>query len=113
MKPDKLITGKVYFMCGYENPGKPIPQIQTLVYLGKNLFKRDISEGDEYIFQDPQVYFIEDVTADDVKRHILDTSENSGRITVPQDSIDTVLSFDELLAWLETLRHAEGADQLY
>jgi hypothetical protein len=76
-------------------------------------FKREESGGDEYIFQDPQVYFIEDATAGDVKQQILSSSENSGRVTVPQDCIDEVLSFDELLQWLKTLRNAEGAEQLH
>ncbi len=113
MNRDKLIKGKVYFMCSYENPRKPIPQIQALVYLGKNLFEKENSDGDEYIFYDPQIYFITDVTAEDVKAEILSAAKGSWQVTVPEDCIHTVKSYDDLLEWLKMLKHSEGADQLY
>lgn len=112
MKPEQLTVGKVYFMCGSDNPGKPIPNLQALVYLGKRKLKGE-SESYEYLFQHPQMYFIEDVTDEDVKQQILNALENSGRVGVHQDLIDTVKSFDELLQWLTSLRHADGADELY
>ena len=100
-------------MCSYENPGKPIPQIQALVYLGKNLFGKENSDGDEYNFYDPQIYFINDVTAEDVKAQILRAAKGSGLVTVPADCIHTMKSYDDLLEWLKILKHSEGADQLY
>jgi len=100
-------------MCGYENPRKPIPQIQALVYLGKNLFEKEDSDGDEYFFQDPQICFINDVTAEDVKAQILSVTKDSGRVTVPEDCIHTMKSYDDLLEWLKMLKHSEGADPLY
>lgn len=113
MNSDKLVPGKVYFNCGYENPRKPIPRIEALVYLGKNISTGEDQQGDEYWFQHPQVYFIEDVTVQSVKEEILISVEGSGKIIIPHDCIDMVKSYNELLEWLETLRNSEGADQVY
>ena len=58
MKPDELVIGKVYFVCGYHHCTYPIPHIDTLVCVGKNLFEdREDMNKDEYIFQHPQKYF--------------------------------------------------------
>ncbi len=113
MDSDKLIPGKVYFNCGYETPGKPIPRIEALVYLGKNLETGEDQEGDEYLFQNPQIYFIEDVTVQSIKEDILNSAEGSGKIIIPADSIHLIKNYDEMLEWLGTLRKSKGADELY
>jgi hypothetical protein len=113
MDSDKLVPGKVYFNCGYENPGKPIPRIEALVYLGKNLETGEDQEGNEYLFQNPQIYFIEDVTVQSIKEEILNSVEGSGKIIIPNESIHLMKSYDEMLEWLDTLRKSKGADQLY
>ncbi len=113
MDSDKLVPGKVYFNCGYENPGKLIPRIEALVYLGKNLETGEDQEGDEYLFQDPQIYFIEDVTVQSIKEEILSAVEGSGKIIIPDDSIHLMKSYDEMLEWLNSLRKSSGADALY
>ncbi len=110
MNPDKLIKGKVYFMCTYETPSGFIPRIDALVYIGKNLYKKE-SDDDEYYFQDPQVYFINEVRIDYVRGEIL--GAGSGKLTVPADSIHIVKNYDELLKWLEELRKLKGADDIY
>ncbi len=71
MDSEKLLPGKVYFNCGFENPGKPIPRIEALVYLGKNLATGEDQESDEYWFQNPQINFIEDITVQNIKEEIL------------------------------------------
>ncbi len=113
MDSDKLAPGKVYFNCGYENPGKPIPRIEALVYLGKNLAKGEDQEGDEYWFQNPQIYFIEDVTVQSIKEEVLRSVEGEGKIIIPKDSIHLMKSYDEMIEWLDTLRKSKGADELY
>jgi len=84
-----------------------------LVYLGKNLEAGEDREGDEYWFQNPQIYFIEDVTVQSIKEKISSSIEGSGKIIIPHDSVHLVKSFDELLEWLDTLRKSEDAYQLY
>ncbi len=113
MDSDKLVPGKVYFNCGYESPGKPIPRIEALVYLGKNLETGEDQQGDEYLFQNPQIYFIEDVTPQDIREEILRSAEGEGKIIIPQDSIHLMKSYDEMLEWLHALRKSKGADELY
>ncbi len=113
MDTDKLALGKVYFNCGYESPGKPIPRIEALVYLGKNLATGKDQEDDEYWFQNPQVYFIEDVTVQSIKEDILRAAEGEGKIIIPQDSIHLMKSYDEMIEWLDTLRKSKGAAELF
>lgn len=97
-------------MCNYETPSGLIPKVEALVYLGKNLHEKE-SEDDEYYFQDPQIYFIDEVTIDYVREDIL--SSGSGELIVPADSIHSVKDYDELLQWLEEIRQLKGADNLY
>jgi hypothetical protein len=113
MDPNKLVQGKVYFNCGYENPGKPIPQIQALVYLGKNLSKNEKAGGDEYWFQNPQIFFIDDVKDQNIREEILKSVEASGKIIIPHDCVDMVKSYDELLSWLQMLRQSDDFDAVY
>jgi len=35
-------------MCGYENPGKPIPRIEALIYSGKNLLEKKLKVMNTY-----------------------------------------------------------------
>lgn len=112
MNPDKFRQGKVYFLCGYETPGWPIPQVQALVYLGKKVAE-ETSEGNDYLFENPQTYFIDDVTAKDVRTEILSAFQGSGHVTVPDDCIHDIKNYDELMQWLKGLGQSEGADELY
>ncbi len=113
MDSDKLVQGKVYFNCGYETAGKPIPRIEALIYLGKNLATGEGQEGDEYWFQNPQIYFIGDVTVQRVKEEILRSVEGEDKIIIPHDSIHLMKSYDEMLEWLSSLRKSVGAAELY
>jgi len=101
-------------MCGYESPDKPIPRIEALVYRGKNLFEeKSEDKDDEYIFQRPQNYFINDITSEDMKKQIMTESKGSGDVIVPQDCIHLLKDYEELLQWLKELRQSKGADALY
>lgn len=110
MNPDEMIKGKVYFACNYETPSGLIPRIAALVYLGKNLHEKD-SGYDEYYFQDPQTYFINEVTIDYVREEIL--KSGSGLQIIPEDSIHSVKTCDELIQWLTELRTLRGAEDIY
>ena len=100
-------------MCGYENPGKPIPRIRALVFLGKMLSDTSSTEVDEYEFQEPQMYFVEDITDSDIKEQVINETEGSGKVIIPYDCIHMIKDFDELLQWITMLRQSEGASKLY
>lgn len=98
-------------MCGnYDTSGKHVPHVRTLIYLGKNLYKKRSHNEDEYIFLDEKISFIDDITFEDVKEQLLKDSEGSEQVIIPHDRLDAIKSFAEMLEWLESLRKTDSAD---
>jgi hypothetical protein len=59
INPDKLSVGQCYFFVNFSqrDPKLSVPNIETLIYVGKNLVGAGKEEaGDEWFFQDPESY---------------------------------------------------------
>jgi hypothetical protein len=54
--PDKLKEGKYYFRFLFYDSKIEIPDIQTFIYIGKNIHGEDESPEDEFYFQDAASY---------------------------------------------------------
>jgi len=52
MKADQLVVGRAYFMCHYFFRHRPIPEIETWIYVGPE----SDEQGQWHRFQDPVTY---------------------------------------------------------
>jgi hypothetical protein len=55
LNPDQLKVGSPYFMISYYDEARVVPEIETLIYVGKNLLKIS-NEKDIWYFQNPVTY---------------------------------------------------------
>ncbi len=113
MKPDELVIGKIYFICGYHHQTYPIPHIEPLVYVGKNLFKDgEDPNKDEYIFQHPQGYFGK-VTSEGVIKDKDSENKDSGEIIFFDDTLHILKNIDGLIEWLQSLKKNKSAETIF
>ena len=111
MRPEAFEIGKVYFEGSLLHPKYPIPEIETWVYVGKNLFSDDGSDADVYYFTNPQKYYEEDL-----KQAIDDEAffeEIDGYYVVRESDLDGIMDIDELAAWVVSLKDDEHADKAF
>jgi hypothetical protein len=111
MNPEKLEKGKIYYHCSYSHPKLSIPEIETWIYLGKNILPdRDNESIDEYVFQYPHKYFGTDIkndtiniTTDDDKNDL--DSDLPEYITMGNDHLcATIKNIEELISWLTSIK---------
>ena len=55
VNPNDLVPGQCYYHLFFYHPRKIVVGINTLFFVGKNLFDEERSE-DEWYFQDPESY---------------------------------------------------------
>jgi hypothetical protein len=108
MKADKLITGRTYFMCGYFFRHRPIPEIESWIYVGVD----QESDGMWHRFQDPISFH--------AKEWLAEVSEGEDRTTpeeriirVRHEDIEMVYSLSELEEFVTTLRNEPRADETF
>lgn len=111
MKPQDFEIGKVYFEGSFLHPEYPIPEIETWIYVGMNLFEEEAEEENVYFFINPQKYY-----EDDLRDAIGDDSffeDIDGYYVVKESDLDAIMHIDELAAWLLVLKDAENADRAF
>lgn len=55
--PESLKVGQCYFMVSYLDNSMRIPEIETYIYVGKNLYPEDGNNGRNFwYFQNPETY---------------------------------------------------------
>ena len=108
MKADELVRGRTYFMCGYFFRHRPIPEIESWIYVGAE------QEGDEvwHRFQDPISFHS--------KEWLAEVSEGEDRaspearfIRVLHNDIGMVYSLLELEEFVTTLRSEPHANETF
>jgi hypothetical protein len=53
---ESLVEGNCYFLVGYFDNSLCIPEIETYIFVGKNLFPEDAGGKDAWYFQKPGTY---------------------------------------------------------
>jgi len=108
VSPMNLKVGHIYFGCGYSHPRLPVIDIETYVYLGKNLFPEDHGK-DVHYFQSPRKYFKAEIQAaipekqseHEVAREGIpdrDCSEDSEMIMIDETDLEcTIYDLDGLI----------------
>ncbi len=111
MQAENFVIGKVYFEGSFLHPEYPIPEIETWIYVGMNLFEEEAEEENAYFFINPQKYY-----EDDLKPAIQDESffeDIDGYYVVKESDLDAIMDIDELAAWLPALKGAENAEEVF
>lgn len=111
MKPENFEIGKVYFEGSFLHPEYPIPEIETWIYVGMNLFEEEAADENVYFFINPQKYY-----EADLKAAIKDDSffeDIDGYYVVNESDLDAIMDIDELVFWLSALKGAEKADKAF
>ena len=111
MKPENFVAGRVYFEGSFLHPEYPIPEIETWIYVGMNLFEEEGEVEDLFFFINPQKYY-----EDDLKPAIADESffeDIDGYYVVKESDLDGIMDIDELSAWLPALKAVENADKVF
>jgi len=115
MKPDELKTGHVYFFCGWSNSKYPVPVITTYVYIGKNLNQDGkYTSQNEYIFEDQTKYFEKEILEglSEAERKEYDGPEEPYRMTMRDDSLNTIQDIDGLIDFLMLSKKQSNAKDI-
>jgi hypothetical protein len=108
MKAGQLIVGRAYFMCGYYFRDRPIPAIETWIYVGTE----SDEEGICHRFQDPATYY-----PDEYVKQIPD-GENGELpevdiVLVRDQDIEMVYDISELEEFVAGLRSEPNAKDVF
>ena len=122
VSPSNLKVGHIYFACGYSHPRLPVLDIETYVYLGKNLFPEDHGKDFHY-FQSPHKYFEAEIQAAKAEIHAAisekqseqqvkseglpdrDCSDNSEMILIDEADLEcTIYDLDGLIEFVSKER---------
>jgi len=108
MKTEKLIHGRTYFMCGFLFRNRPIPEIESWIYVGVD----HESDGTWHRFQDPISFH--------ASEWLTEASEKEERnapevrvIRVRHDNLEMVYSLSDLEEFVLTLRKEPNANDTF
>jgi hypothetical protein len=108
MKAEELIRGRAYFMCGFFFRNRPIPEIESWIYVGVD----NESDGMWHRFQDPISFYSAEWLAEVLEEE--ERSEPEVRIIrVRHQDIEMVYSLSELEEFVMTLRKEPHANETF
>ena len=123
MSPDalKLQIGRAYFLCGYYLRNRPIPDIETWIYIGTNIFEEDKTEEEpHHYFERPEVYFAKEIAEETAEYRSYeadgDTPEdlNEPRFRVAESElVALVYDYQGLRKWVAALGEEPNADDAF
>lgn len=108
MKAEELILGRTYFMCGYFFRHRPIPEIESWIYVGVD----HESDGTWHRFQDPVSFHAKEwlaETSDDDDR----AAPEERQIRVRLEDIEMVYSLSELEEFVTTIKNEPHAKDTF
>lgn len=95
---ENLVEGSHYFLVWYFDEKKEVPDIETHVYVGKNVFSTVTPEQDFWYFQDPESY----TTLGDFTN--IEDKNKCKLLKADSDTLDAMYDIDGLIVELEKLR---------
>jgi len=111
MQSENFEIGKVYFEGSFLHPRYPIPEIETWIYVGQNLFEDEADDENTYFFINPQKYY-----EADLKAAIADDSffeDIDGYYVVKESDLEGIMDVEALLAWLAQLKQAAHSEKVF
>jgi len=120
-KKPHLTIGKAYFMCGYYLRDLPIPEVETWIYIGANIFEEDAVEKELYhYFEAPDTYFSKEISAENAKYNDEESEETKSeqgpprRLRVADSELEAlVYDYQELREWVLDLEKEPNADKAF
>ena len=96
---NELVIGRCYFLISFLDEEMRIPEIETYIYIGKNLISEsDVSDESGWYFQDPESYL----------KHgpFKSTRKNLGRdvVCVDENTLDLFCELPVLISRLSKIR---------
>ena len=96
-----LHIGKAYFIAGYCDGGMRVPDIETYIFIGKNMAEEDSNRNqDSWYFQTPESYFSDGIITE-IKGNIKDKV-----LLLGSDVLDMVYDLDGLIVFLNSLKNS-------
>src|SRR5688572_6864545 len=96
-----LEIGKAYFQIGFCLPDDIVPEIESYIFIGKNIFNGD--KGDEYYFQTPRSYYKHGNFAEEKDKMDAAKRAKAEIVLMRENAIDSLCTVDSLIAELKTL----------
>ena len=97
-----LEKGKAYFEIVFCLPEDVVPEIESYIFIGKNIFNDD-KDGDEYYFQTPRSYYKHGNFAEEKDKMDAAKRAKAEIVLMREDAIDSLYTMDSLIAELKTL----------
>jgi hypothetical protein len=97
-----LEKGKAYFEIVFCLPEEGVPEIESYIFIGKNIFKGD-NDSDEYYFQTPCSYYKDGNFAEEKDKMDAAKRAKAEIVLMHEDAIDGLYTIDTLIAELKTL----------
>jgi ABC-type microcin C transport system duplicated ATPase subunit YejF len=108
MQAHQLVIGRAYFVCGYYFRNRPIPTIETWIYVGTTAS----TEGVAHLFEDPATYYAREWTEERPKEDKSEMPE-AQRLMVNETDLDVVSTLQELEQFLAALRSDPNAAKAF
>jgi len=115
MTPEEFEVGKLYFSCGFMLRFRPVPLIESAVFLGKNIYGQ-VEGGDFHYFQEPGAYFREELNFEAIEHGERGYSDEDGDgiFTVPSDCVsDYATDLKGLQDFVQKLPKEPNASDLF
>ncbi len=93
-----LVEGERYFLVWYFDEEMNIPEIETHIYVGKNVFSDEKPVKDSWYFQDPESY---------ISLGIFSSIQDKSKcelLKADNDTLDTMYDLNGLILELQKLR---------
>jgi hypothetical protein len=97
-----LEKGKAYFEIVFCLPEEGVPEIESYIFIGKNIFNDD-KDGVEYYFQTPRSYYKHGNFAEEKDKMDAAKRAKAEIVLMNEDAIDSLYTMDSLIAELKTL----------
>jgi len=113
MNARDLKVGRTYFTCGFPFRNRPIPSIETWVYVGLNVLPEDRGTDKRlHYFQDPRSYFAADLAEGHAPGEAPSVPEKA-LIRVEEEDLSGIDNLDKLVAFVNGLSNEPGSDAAF
>lgn len=98
LEEDDLIQGSCYFLVWYYDDDLRIPDIETYIFIGKNVLPSDKEDDERWYFQNPESYL--------KKGSFIKTNDGSdcGVFRTDQETLETIYDLEGLIGTLAEIK---------
>jgi hypothetical protein len=97
-----LEKGKAYFELVFCVPEEVVPEIESYIFIGKNIFHEG-DGGDEYYFQTPGSYYKDGNFAEEKDKSNPEKRAKAEIVLMHEDAIDSLYTMERLIEESKTL----------